>query len=80
MTTFENGLNVLRREIEIDITYNLRIWRKTTQSRRVYILRRIQALKHLYLALYRIQNNNSDFNYLNQLVTNILNVWIKDEI
>lgn len=79
MASIENGLNLLRREIEDNITYNLNVWRRMP-AKRVLVLRRIQALKNLYLALYRIEGNHRDFNYLNQLVKNVLNVWMTDEI
>lgn len=78
-SSLDNGLKILQNEIENAITYNLYVWRRMP-TRRKYILRRLQALKILYLALYRVRGNESDFNYLKQLVKNTLNVWIKDEI
>lgn len=79
MVSIERGLNVLRREIEDNITYNLNVWRQMA-AKRVLVLRRIQALKKFYLALYRFTGNQHDFNYINQLVKNVLNIWITDEI
>lgn len=79
MVSIENGLNVLRREIEDNITYNLRVWRRMP-AKRVLVLRRIQALKKFYLDLYSFHGNQRDFNQLNQLVKTVLNVWITDEI
>lgn len=73
------GLDVLRREIEDNITYNLNVWRRIP-SKRLLVLRRIQALKKIYLALYRFNGNHCNFNSLNKLVKNVLNVWITDEI
>lgn len=79
MVSIEHGLNVLRREIEDNITYNLNVWRRMP-AKRILVLRRIQALKKFYLALYRFNGNQRDFNNLNQLVKNVLNVWITDEL
>lgn len=74
MQAMEHGRRVLQREIEDNITYNLYVWRRMPMKR-VRVLRRIQALKKFYLALYRYSGNERDFNDVNQLVRNILNVW-----
>lgn len=79
MASIERGLIVLRREIEDNITYNLNVWRRMP-AKRLLVLRRIQALKKFYLALYRFRGNHGDFNHLNQLVKNVLKVWITVEI
>lgn len=79
MVSIERGLDVLRREIEDNITYNLRVWRRMP-AKRVLVLRRIQALKKFYLALYRFNGQQRDFNDLSQLVRTVLNVWITDEM
>lgn len=78
-SSLDNDIKVLHREIEENIKYNLNVWRHRPQ-RRNYVLRRIQALKTLYLSLYRFKRSQSDFIKLNQLVKNVLNVWTKDEI
>lgn len=79
MTSIEHSLNVLRREIEENITYNLNVWRRMP-TKRILVLRRIQTLKKFYLALYRFKGKHRDFNNLTQLVKNVLNVWSTDEI
>lgn len=73
----ETSLDVLRREIVDNITYNLKLWRKLPH-RRYNLLRRIQKLQNFYLALYRIKSD-SDFSDLKRLMGSVLKVWTNDE-
>lgn len=71
--SIENTISVLRRETEDNITNSLREWRMIPR-RRSYILRRIQALRRLYLSLYS-QTQNRDLNKLDELIGDVLHVW-----
>lgn len=70
----ESVIVVLRRETEDNIIDSLRDWR-TYPRRRNYILRRIQALRRLYFSLYS-QTYNRDLNKLDELIQNVLVVWL----
>lgn len=72
----ENTIVVLRRETENDITDSLREWR-TNPRKRNYILRRIQALRRLYFTLFD-QTQNRDLKKLDELIREVLLVWLHD--
>lgn len=76
-TSIDSILVVMRREIEENIVENLRLWRKMP-FKRAYILRRIQALRQLYFTLFRPLNTN-DLDHFNELIQNVLNVWLYDD-
>lgn len=75
--SIEKTLIALRREIEENIAESLRVWRHNSMKRS-YTLKRIQALRHLYLTLFRYPENR-DLDKLNSLVQNVLNVWLHDD-
>lgn len=74
--SIENTIGVLRRETEDNIITSLRDWRLNPRKRS-YILRRIQALRRLYLTLH-IQANKRDSNQLDDLVKEVSLSWIHD--
>lgn len=74
LQSFENAVIALQREVEETIVDNLKLWRRLP-FKRPYILRRIQALRHLYLELFR-QIDKRDLAKLNALIQNVLNVWV----
>lgn len=73
----DDGLTVLKREITDSISLHLQKWRKLPHKRNI-ILRRIQALQHLYLSLFRVQTVG-DLKPLDPLVRNLLNIWPADD-
>lgn len=72
----ESATIVLRREVEVSITDSLRAWRMYPRKRN-YILRRIGALRRLYLTLYS-QAYNRDLNHFDKLISEVLLVWLHD--
>lgn len=74
--SIENTIGVLRRETEDNIITSLRDWRLNPRKRN-YILRRIQALRHLYLTLH-IQAYKRDFKNLDDLIKEVSLSWIHD--
>lgn len=74
--SIESAINVLRRETEDNIIDSLRAWRLNTRKRN-YILRRIQALRHLYFTLYN-QASNRDLNTVDKLINEVLMVWMHE--
>lgn len=66
----------LRKDIETSIVESLRIWRQMPMKRS-YTLKRIQALRQLFLHIYRqTDKENCDLVGLEQLVHNIASVWL----
>lgn len=74
--SIESAISVLRRETEENIIDSLRAWRMNRRKRN-YILRRIRALRRLYFKLYR-QASNRDLNKLDELIQEVLAVWMHD--
>lgn len=73
----DDGLAILIHEVTDSISYNLQNWRKLPHKRN-NILRRIQMLQQLYLALLRVQSANN-LKSVDTLVRNILNLWTGNE-
>lgn len=67
---------VFRREVEDNIVDSLRAWRMYPRKRN-YILRRIAALRRLYLTLYSPVYNR-DLTHFDKLVEEVLHVWFHE--
>lgn len=76
MQSLDSIIIVLRRETEANIVDSLRAWRLNSRKRN-YILRRIQALRHLYFALHS-QTYAKDLNKLEDLIKAVLSAWLHD--
>lgn len=72
--SFQSAVIALQRDTDVSISDNLKLWRRHP-LKRPYILRRIQALRQLYLELFR-QIDKRDLVKLNELIQNVLNVWV----
>lgn len=72
----DSSIVILRRETENNIVDSLRAWRSNPRKRN-YILRRIQALRRLYFALYS-QAHNQDLNELDTLIREVQYAWLHD--
>lgn len=71
--SFQSAVIVLQRDTDVSISDNLKLWRRYP-LKRPYVLRRIQALRQLYLELFR-QIDKRDLVKLNAMIQNVLNVW-----
>ncbi|XP_059616682.1 thioredoxin domain-containing protein 11 [Phlebotomus argentipes] len=71
--SLEHCIDVLRVEVEDDISESLRQWRLRAHKRSS-ILRRLQLLRELYLHLYKT-NQFCDFKQLEQSVRRIVKIW-----
>lgn len=74
--SFDDILVVLQREVDETIVENLKLWRRVP-LKRPYILRRIQALRRLYLELFR-KIDKRNLSTVTALIQDVLNVWSFD--
>lgn len=72
----EPTLHALRKETEKAIVESLRIWRQTP-LKRSYTLKRIQALRRLFLHIYsQTDAEHCDLAGLERLINDVANVWL----
>lgn len=72
--SFQSAVIALQRQTDASISDNLKLWRRHP-LKRPYILRRIQALRQLYMELLR-QIDKRDLVKLNEFIQNVLNAWL----